>query len=214
VKNGDDFQFANMPVNAVTEKVDTIYRTIPTDTAIIRIPVLQRKVIGKTIEEQAREAADQIFDIRKNRYETLIGIIDYHGDGAALKYAIQSLDTQEEHLLSLFSGIKIESRQVVTYTALPEKPATSTVLFYFSERAGIVNKNAAGAKEVWFETGKIVVPPSITPNQQANNIIYYRIPQIVEISSGVDKNTMVKEQVTVCQFGNIVSFPLIMPPSK
>jgi len=213
-KNSDDFQFANTSANATVEKVDTVYRIIPTDTALVRIPVLQRKVIGKTLEEQAREAADQIFDIRKNRYETLIGVIDFKSDGAALKYAVQSLDKQEERLLSLFTGVKIESRQIVTYTALPEKPATSTVLFYFSERAGIVSKNAAGAKDVWFEIGKVVVPPSITPNQQAKDVVYYRIPQIVEISAGVDKNTLTKEQVTVCQFGNIVSFPLVTPPPK
>ena len=211
-KTGDDFQFVNATVNSTTiEKVDTVVKTILTDTAYVRIPILQRKVIGKTVEEQAREAADQIFDIRKNRYETLIGIIDYKSDGSALKYAIQCLDTQEEQLLSLFSGVKIESRQTVSYTVLPEKPATSAVLFYFSERAGIVSKNTAGAKEVWYETGRVVVPPSITPNQQANDIIYYRIPQILEVSAGIDKIILASQRVTVCQFGNIVSFPLITP---
>jgi hypothetical protein len=214
-KNNDDFQFANTSANITVEKVDTVYRIIPTDTALVRIPVLQRKVIGKTLEEQAREAADQLFEIRTYRYETLTKyLVDFKSDGAALKYAIQSLDIQEERLLSLFSGVKIESRQIVTYMALPEKPATSAVLFHFSERAGIVNKNTAGAEDVWYDIGKVVVPPSITPNQQANDIIYYRMPQIVEISAGVDKNTLVKEQVTVCQFGNIVSFPLVAPPKK
>ena len=214
-KSGDDFPFANTSAgNTVIGKVDTAYSVVLTDTAYIRIPVLQRKVIGKSVEEQAREAADQIFDIRKNRYESLIGVIDYKGDGAALKYAMQSLDTQEAQLLSLFSGVKTESRQIVTYTALPAKPETSNALFYFSDKSGIVSKNTAGAKEVWYEIGKVVVPPSITPNQQANNIIYYRIPQIVEVSAGVDKNILAGERVTVCQFGNIVSFPLVAQPAK
>jgi hypothetical protein len=210
-KTSDDFQFVNTAVrNTTIEKVDTVYRTILTDTAFVRIPVLQRKVMGKTAEEQAREAAQQIFNIRQSRLDVLTGNTDYHPEGAALKLILQSLDTQEEQLLSLFNGAKIESRQIVTYPALPEKPATSVELFYFSERAGVVSKNTAGAKAVWYEIGKVAVPASITPDQQAKNIIYYRIPQLVEISAGVDKNTLVREQVTVCQFGNIVSFPLVI----
>ena len=211
-KNGDDFQFVNATVSSTTiEKVDTVYSTIVTDTAFVRIPVLQRKVMGKTTEEQAREAAQQIFNIRQSRLDMITGNTDYFPEGAALKLILQSFDTQEEQLLSLFNGVRIESRQIVTYPALPAKPETSTVLFYFSERAGMVSKNTAGAKDVWYEVGKVVIPVSITPNQQAKNIIYYRIPQIAEISAGVDKNTLVKEHVTVCQFGNIVSFPLMAP---
>ncbi|MDR1154875.1 MAG: DUF4831 family protein [Bacteroidales bacterium] len=211
-KNSDDFQFVNTAVrNTTVEKVDTLYKTILTDTAFVRIPVLQRKVMGKTAEEQAREAAQQIFNIRQSRLDVLTGNTDYHPEGAALKLVLQSLDTQEEQLLSLFNGAKIENRQTVTWPALPEKPSVSADLFYFSERTGIVSKNTAGAKAVWYEIGKAVVPASITPDQQAKNIIYYRIPQLVEISAGVDKTTLVREQVTVCQFGNIVSFPLVAP---
>ena len=142
----------------------------------------------------------------------ITGNSDYQPEGAALKLILQSFDTQEEQLLSLFNGARIESRQIVTYPALPVKPETSAVLFYFSDKAGIVNKNTADARDVWYEVGKVVVPASITPNQQAKNVIYYRIPQIVEVSSGIDKNTLARDQVAVCQFGNIVSFPLMAPP--
>ena len=211
-KSGDDFQFMNTVVrNTTIEKVDTIYKPILTDTSFVRIPVLQRKVVARTAEEQARETAQQIFNIRQSRLDMLTGNTDYHPEGAALKLVLQSLDTQEEQLLSLFNGAKVESRQIVTYPALPEKTASTNVLFHFSDRAGIVNQNTAGAKDVWYEIGKAVVPVSITPNQQAKNTIYYRIPQLVEVSAGVDKNTLVREQITICQFGNLVSFPLITP---
>ena len=214
-KAGSDFQFINTAMSsAVKEKIDTVYKTILTDTAFVRIPVVQKTVMARTAEEQAREAAQQIFDIRKNRFEILTSKAEYPPDGASLKLVLQSLDTQEEQLLSLFNGAKIEDRQIVTYPALPEKPGTNTELFYFSERAGIVSKNTAGAKAVWYETGKIVTPASITPDQQAKNIIYYRIPQVVEVSAGVDSNTLTREQITICQFGNIVSFPLMAPKSK
>jgi hypothetical protein len=211
-KSSDDFQFMNTAVRSTTtEMVDTVYRTILTDTAFVRIPVLQRKVMGKTAEEQAREAAQQIFNIRQSRMDVLTGNTDYHPEGAALKLVLQSLDTQEEQLLSLFNGASIESRQVVTFPALPEKAGTSADLFYFSERLGVVSKNTAGAKAVWYETSQVQAPPSVTHDQQAMNTIYYRIPQSVEIAAGIDKNTLVRKQITIYQLGNIVSFPLIAP---
>ena len=211
-KTGEEFKFVNTVVRSTTiEKVDTVYKTILTDTAFVRIPVLQRNVMSKTTDEQARETAQQIFNLRQMRLDMLIGNTDYYPDGAALKLVLQSFDTQEEQLLSLFNGAKIESRQVVTYSALPDKPSTSADLFYFSEKAGIVSKNTAGAKAVWYEMGKSATPASVTPAIQASNLIYYRIPQVVEVSAGVDKNTMVRDQITICQFGNIVSFPLVAP---
>jgi len=212
---GDDFKFVNIAVRSTTvEKLDTVYQTVLNDTAFVRIPVLLRNVMSKTIEEQAREAAQQIFNIRKMRLDILMGDIDYHPDGAALKLIFQSLDIQEEQLLSLFNGAKIESRQVVTYSALPDKTTTSGELFHFSDRAGIVSKNTAGAKAVWYEIGKIATPVSITPEYQAKDVIYYRIPQVVEVSAGVDKTTLANDQITICQFGNIVSFPLVAPKKK
>ena len=211
-KTGDDFQFVNMTVsNTTIERVDTLYRPVETDTAFIHIPVLQRRTMSKTTEELAREAAEQIFDIRKIRLDVLRGDVDHPTDGTGFRLVLQSLDAQEKQLLSLFVGAKIESRQILSYSVLPEKPSTNTELFYFSEKTGMANKNTAGSKAVWYEIGKSTAPVSIIPNRQANNIIYYRIPQVVEISAGVDKNTMVSEQITVCQFGNIVSFPLAAP---
>ncbi len=211
-KNGEDFQFMNAAIKTTTvEKVDTLYKTVLTDTAFVRIPVLQRKVLGKTSEEQAREAAAQIFNIRQSRLDVLTGNVDHPADGAAFKLILQALDAQEEQLLTLFCGAKIESRQVNTFSILPEKPGTTAALFYFSDRAGVVNKNTAGAKEVWYEVGKLTVPASETPDQQEFNVIHYRIPQVTEISAGIDKTVLISEQKTIYQFGNMVSFPLIAP---
>jgi len=211
-KTGDDFQFVSTAVRSpIVEKWDTLFKTMLSDTAFVRIPVLQRKVMNKTIEEQAREAAQQIFNIRQSRLDVLTGNTDYQPDGVALKLVLQSFDTQEEQLLSLFNGAKIESQQIVTYSSLPEKPETNVELFYFSEKAGIVSNNTAGAKTVWYETGKATRPVSLSPELQSKNIIYYRIPQIVEVSAGVDQNTLMREHITIFQFGNIVSFPLTAP---
>ena len=211
----DDFHLANMLVrNISVEKIDTLYQTINVDTAFIHIPVQQRRVISRTTEELARDAAEQIFELRKWRTDILRGDADYPSDGEAFLLLIQTFNRMEEQLLSLFAGAKIENRQTVTYSALPEKMATNTELFHFSDRAGIVSRNTSGAKAVWYETGKVTVPPSVSPSLQAKNIVYYRIPQTVEITAGIERNILVSELVSVCQFGNIVSFPLEPMPAK
>jgi hypothetical protein len=211
-KSDEDIHFVNTAIKTtVTEKVDTFYKTILTDTAFVRIPVLQRKVLGKTAEEQAREAANQIFNIRQGRLDVLLGNTDHSPDGNAMKLILAALAAQEEQLLSLFIGAKVESRYVYACSALPEKPGVTIPLFYFSDKAGIVKKNAMGAKEVWCEVGEAAKSPSADIPQQAANLIYYRIPQVVEISAGMDGNVLASKQKSICQFGNMVSFPLLAP---
>jgi hypothetical protein len=209
--SNEDIRFINTVINStVTEKVDTFYKTILTDTAFVRIPVLQRKVLAKTAEDQAREVANQIFKLREGRADFLAGNNDYKMDGNGLKLLLETLDSQEQQLLSVFSGAKVESRYIYTYSALPEDAGATTPLFYFSDKAGIVAKNAAGAKAVWYKTGDADADSNATPSQ-TSNVVYYRIPQIVEVSAGVDKTTMVSKQKEIFQFGKIVTFPLLAP---
>jgi len=208
-KNHEDFQLANMLVrNTSVERFDTVYQTINLDTAFMQIPIVNRRVISRTTEELARDAVEQIFEIRKWRTEILRGDVEYPSDGEAFRYGLQKLDIKEEQLLSLFIGAKIETRQTVTFSALPEASGNTVELFHFSERAGIVNKGTTGAQSVWYETAKTNSPPSIIPAFQARDVVYYRLPQIVEVTVGIDRNILVNEQVTIYQFGNIVSFPL------
>jgi len=206
----EDLSLVNTVVrNTSVEKFDTVSQHHKADTSFMRIPV--RKTVSKTTEELAREAAEQIFDIRKWRTDILRGDVEHPTDGEAFKIVMRTLDRQEEQLLSLFAGVRIETRQTVTYSAIPERPGTAVDLFYFSDRNGIVNKTAAGAKAVWYETGKVTVPASVSINVQAKDIIYYRIPPVVEVSAGLDRSTLQSELFTICQFGNIVSFPLFAP---
>ena len=212
-RSNEDFQLVNLLVrNTSVEKVDTVYQTVNVDTTFVHIPVLQRRVISRTTEELARDATEQIFDIRKWRTDALRGDVDYPADGEAFKLLLQKFDEMEEQLLSLFIGAKIESRQTVTYSAMPDRPVSSAELFHFSETAGIVNRNTPGARTVWYETGRVTAPASVATVQQARNIIYYRIPQIAEVTAGMDRNILVSEQIAIYQFGNIVSFPLVAPP--
>ncbi|MDR1671955.1 MAG: DUF4831 family protein [Bacteroidales bacterium] len=209
-KNNEDFHFMNTAITTtVVEKVDTFYKTILTDTAFVRIPVLQRKVMGKTAEEQAREAANQIFGIRQGRIDIITGNTDHNPDGNAMKLVLEALDNQEEQLLSLFIGAKVESRYVHTYSVLPEKADISDPLFYFSDKTGIVSGNSADATKVWYRIGKANAPASVHVEHQAANIVYYRIPQVVEVSAGVAGSTLVGKQKSIYQLGNLVSFPLL-----
>ena len=208
-QGNDDLQLSNaMARNISVEKVDTLYQSNNTDTSFVRIPVLQTRVMTKTTEELAREAADQIFNIRKWRVEVLRGDVEFVHDGISLKTVLQTLDKQEEQLLSLFVGVRVVDRQIHTFSILPEKPGATVDLFHFSERGGIVSRNAPGARAVWCEFGKVTVPVSVSPSITAKNIIYYRIPQVVEVSAGLERKAFVSEQVTVYQFGNLTSFPL------
>jgi len=214
--SNNDYQFVNtLASRRIVERVDTVYNQIQTDTAFIRVPVLQRRVMSRTTEDLAREAADQIFNIREWRIDVLRGDADYPLNGEAFMLGLQTFDRQEEQLMSLFAGASIENRQIVTFSVVPERATLTGDLFYFTENAGIVNRNTVGARTVWYEIGRVQTPTvSVSPSIQAANIIYYRIPQIVEVTTGVGGNIMATEQVTIYQFGSLVSFPLFAPPAR
>jgi hypothetical protein len=45
-------------------------------------------------------------------------------------------------------------------------------------------------------------------------MVYYRIPQVVEVSAGVDKQVMAAKQKNIYQFGRVVAFPLLAPKTE
>jgi hypothetical protein len=209
----DEVNFANnLPTRMMVERVDTVYNQVQTDTAFLRVPTLQRRQMSRTTSELAREAADQIFDIREWRIELLRGDVEYPSNPAAFMMGLQTLDKHEEQLISLFTGIKIEKKQTVTFSVLPERATVRGDLFHFSDRVGITTRTVPSAVAVWYE---FKIPQtniiSVSPTPQAENIIYYRIPQVVEVMVGLGANVLSVEQIPICQLGSVVSFPLFAP---
>lgn len=101
---------------------------------------------GSTLK-MAELAANEIFDIRENRSLLAKGQADFMPkDGEQLRLMFQSLDEQEEGLLSLFTGSAVTDERTLTIDYVPAAAQEPTLVFRFSRHYGLVeNDDLSGA---------------------------------------------------------------------
>lgn len=171
------------------EKIDTNYETTYIDSAYVRIPVIEKRMVEKTTEQKAQEALEQIKRIREAQWLLLTG--DHEVDFTDLHFMISSLKEQEKTYLSLFTGFTItEESEYVLYFDLPEKQNEISIpLFSFSNENGIsqqiqhnetvysihmVNKNRTTPIQAFLENQN-------RENKKIKQSFYYRIPEYYQI---------------------------------
>jgi hypothetical protein len=197
-----------------TEKVDTLFRTVMTDTSFVRVPVLQPKVVEKTLQEKAQDAANQIYNLRDQRFHLLIGDVDSYPEGVALQTALVALKEQEEQLLSLFSGVRVSKSAVYSFSFVPKTPGMGGPVFYFSESRGISYKPGDGLREYYYETIGTDTNGTQTTDITRQDLLYYRFPVLTEITLGSTQGVLIKSLIPVYQFGPLGTLPMSGAPGK
>lgn len=203
-------RFSIDPIVKYTE--DTIYKVVETDTAFVKIPVLEKQVLIKSLEEKAEEAAHQIFKLRKRRFKILTANYEVlPPDGKAYEVMVKELKKLEDEYLSLFIGKKVSSYKSYKYWYTPKKDENGGVVFRMSPQMGPVGVNDLGGKPVRinFEnldsTRELVIIP--TAGLSPQKLINYRIPGMADVSISNGKDILFKNRMTIAQFGKIASMP-------
>ncbi len=95
----------------------------------------------------AELVAQEIYDIRESRNQLNKGQADFMPkDGEQLRLMLNNLNTQETVLLQLFEGITERDTVEHIITYIPTKEVNKDVLFRFSQKLGLVDKDdLAGA---------------------------------------------------------------------
>jgi len=83
----------------IEEHIDTLYKTILTDSSFMKVPIYKKSMQIKNEEDKAKDMAELILKLRKRRLKLMMGDYDYHPDGSALKVINYELAKQEEELL-------------------------------------------------------------------------------------------------------------------
>lgn len=191
---------------------DTIYKVVETDTAFVKIPVLEKQALIKSTEEKAEEAAHQIFKLRKRRFKILTANYEVlPPDGKAYEIIVKELKKLEDEYLSLFIGKKVSSYQSFKYWYSPKKGEDGGVVFRMSPQMGPVGVNNLGGKPVRINfknldsTRELVMLP--TAGLAPQKLINYRIPGLADVSILSGKSVLFKDRMTIAQFGKIASMP-------
>ncbi len=208
-----DIEYGKLSIDPIMKyREDTIYKVIETDTAFIKVPVLEKQALTKSTEEKAEEAAHEIFKLRKRRFKILTANYEVlPPDGKAYEIIVRELRKLEDEYLSLFIGKKISSLQKFHFSYTPKKGENGGVIFRMSPQMGPVGVNDLGGKPIRIDfknldsTRELAIIPSAGVAPQ--KLISYRIPGLADVSITNGKRILFKNRMSVAQFGKIANLP-------
>ena len=191
---------------------DTIYKVVETDTAFVKIPVLEKQALTKSLEEKAEEAAHQIFKLRKRRFKILTSNFEVlPPDGKAYEVLVKELAKLEEDYISMFVGKKVSIQKAYQFSYTPKQGEKGGVIFRMSPQMGPVGVNDLGGRPVRVDfknlnvTNELAILPSAGANPQTQ--ISYRIPGMADVSISNGKSVLLKKRMPIAQFGKIARMP-------
>jgi hypothetical protein len=105
-----------------------------------------------SLEDNARLAADRIFNIRRSRYELITGEAGENVFGAGLGSALAELDKLEEEHLSLFLGKQTTKITSAEYEVMPSGDKENYIVCRFSTTDGLLPTEDLSGQPIVLET--------------------------------------------------------------
>lgn len=203
---------------------DTIYNEILEDTNFVKIPVVKKQLVEKSIIDQAEELAEQILVLRDDRSALLVGEGDseYLPDGQALEIMLLGLDKLEEEYMSMFIGKTFTSKQIYYFDYIPAENQLfrQEILCRFSETDGLLDAKNIKGKPVYLEITsennsstisefnyKQSISKRVEKNKEQNTGIVYRIPEKANLRIVYKDNEYLNEDLIIAQYGTNMFLP-------
>jgi hypothetical protein len=200
----------------LVEDIDTLYKTILTDSNIVRVPVFVKDIVNKSLEEKAVEAADYIIKIRKNKFNLLAGADGFYPDGQAITFGIGELDKLEHDYTTLFTGRSFSDTLTRDFIYIPDgaEEYENIKLFEFSLQEGPFARPGSGEfiSLMLRKSGatRMLEDYAWRLDPIADNVLYYRIPDIADLEVQRDGIPLFRDRIEVFQYGTVVTAPVIL----
>ncbi|NPA44577.1 MAG: DUF4831 family protein [Chlorobi bacterium] len=214
--------YADFSLKSIREtQYDTIYKEVLQDSVIVKIPIIKKKEVYKSLKKQAKETADVLFLLRDDRNALLKGENDGNNfpDGEALKLMINELNKLEKQYMSLFTGQEIKVKKQYKFEIIPNSQTTDSIiyLFNFSENKGFYKTNSA-KNAIYLKLNKntdLISTSEFTKKAILSNKnkkgaytgIIYRIPQNLTAEVINSKSTLYKKEIKIAQAGTLNIIP-------
>ncbi len=135
--------FKNYADPSYTEMEDAFVETKIIDGVVTQIPANRSRLVSKTSDRKAQEAADAISKSRKDQYNLVAGEQETTYSAEAIALMLDELKQWEENYLSLFTGLTLEDEILYTFYVIPDGEH-SCPLFSFDQTQGISLDNLSG----------------------------------------------------------------------
>ena len=188
-----------------------VYKEIPTDTAFVRVPVEEKFIETKTLEDKAKEAASHILSLRAQRLDIATGNTDATFSGAALADALKEIRQMEEEYLALFRGYSQVRTLTASFDVIPQAGIKNHkyLAFRTDPDRGLVSNGRGTPYYIELEPEGLVREDTPVQSKRAGKttLIRYRIPMICRLTLTQDGRPLVETRVPVYQLGKEASYP-------
>ena len=198
---------------------DTTYKVILVDSVFQKIPVFNKQITSKSLEQKAEEAANYILLIREWKFNLKSGQFDTDIPPTNVPEMLKQLDDLEQNYIELFVGKKVSVTNNFSYDYSPEKEEELPI-FYLSDEKGLLNKLEKNAKPVILKienmkTTETLEKLSKSIDTQKQKVgLYYRNPEIAMVSIIFNNSIISQKQIILPQFGFINFLPQKMFENK
>ena len=159
--------------------------------------------------KMAELTAQEIYDIRESQNMLTRGQADYMPkDGEQLRLMLEELKLRDNALTSLFTGVTVRDTTEYTLTIIPDKDSIREVLFRFSKRLGLLDKDDLAGVPYYINIENLkTVPPVDTTNPKKKakqeSGIYVNIPGKLRSTVADASHALVTNDFLAGQFGNV-----------
>ncbi len=174
------------------------------------------KMVSKSIDQKAAEAAETIFNLRNARFALLTNANDEPlPDGKSFEVMTEELGKMEENYLSLFIGKSSRQTYEFSFDFVPgQKTVKGEVFFRFSEDRGVLPKSDLSGRPIVIEVNKSEnlaarqngLSTSENPNAGKSGL-FYRMPGMSEIRILDGSTQLAGARAPIAQFGTIAPVP-------
>ena len=170
---------------------------------------------GKSNAQMAKEAADQIAEIRKAKFYLVSGDVEMASNPETFDLMYKRLDAMEKEYTSLFLGKRITKKVVKTVYVIPNKEVPTQTVAKFSESDGLTVGTAGTGSMISVQTLPLNTTGAINaPSQSAvesmsyENKVFYRIPETANVKVTYGNETLLEERLVISQLGALLMAPL------
>lgn len=198
-------------INAEPKKLDAPRKFTPAPRASMINPrqyMSEEILAAGSTAKMAELTAQDIYEIRESRNLLVRGQADnMPKDGEQLRLMLCQLDMQDQMMTSLFTGITTKDTTEVTLMIVPDKEIKREVLFRFSQKLGLVDKDDLAGVPYYIsieDLKTVPAPEPIDPKKKAKQVagIYVNIPGRLRATITDSEKEILSTEFPAGQFGN------------
>ncbi len=197
---------------AILEEGD--YRAKPVEEIVATrsttpiVPINRLSISEMQPEEAAREAAQQVYDLRQARLDLVTGELGDGAYGAGLQAALDELDRLEQAYLELFYGKRCRKVEVVRCVVPVETDKRSYIVARFNAEQGVLASDDLAGEIVMLN----IQPTDMAyPASNEKGKIEYRYANNSHITLSLAQLPLCTTTLPIFEFGETVKF---LAPAK